>query len=83
MTGGVDQIEGIDLPVLRLIVDRDSVGFDGDAAFPFQIHIVEHLIFHLPQADGIGFFQYAVGKSTLAVVNVGDNAEIANGFLWS
>jgi len=52
------------------------MALDGDAPFPFQIHIVEHLPFrHL---YGVGILKQSVGDGRLTVVNVGDDAEISN-----
>ena len=56
VTGGVYQIEGVQLAVRRLVIEGDGVGFDGNAAFPFKLHVVKDLILHLALADGIGFF---------------------------
>ena len=78
MAGGVDQIEDVVLPVLGGVHQGDRVGLDGDAPFPFQVHVVQQLVFHLPQRHRLGQLQNPVGQGGLAVVNVGHNAEIAN-----
>ena len=47
MSGGVDQIQLINLAILRGIHHADGVGLDGDAALSFQIHCVQNLRLHL------------------------------------
>ena len=59
-----------------MIDERHGVRLDGDAAFAFQIHIIEELIFHIAQGDRLCLFEDAVGQCTFAVVDVGNNAEI-------
>jgi hypothetical protein len=49
------------------------MGFDGNAAFAFQIHTVQELILHFALCHSIGIFQQAVGKGGFAVVNVRNN----------
>ena len=47
MTRRVDQIEVIVLTVLRMIGQIDGARFNGDPAFPLNIHVVQQLIFHI------------------------------------
>ena len=49
--------------------------------FALQIHVVEHLILHLALVERIRLFQQSVGQRTLAVVDMGDNTEIAYVFI--
>jgi hypothetical protein len=56
------------------------VAFDGNAALSFEIHVIECLILHVAFADRIGVLQQSVGEGTLAVVDVGDDAEITDIF---
>ena len=51
---------------------------DGDAALALQIHVVEDLVFHVALRDRLGLLQNAVGKRAFAVVNMCNDAEIAN-----
>ena len=78
MSRGVDEVENIVLPVLGGVHQGDGVGLDGDAPLPLQVHVVQQLVFHLPQGDGLGQLQDPVGQGGLAVVDVGHDAEIAN-----
>ena len=78
VAGGVDEVQVIDFPVLGLVLELDGPGFDGDAAFSLNVHVVEELLLHLPLGDGLGQFQHAVGQGGFPVVDVGDDREIAD-----
>ena len=80
MTRGVDEVERVDLPVLRGVVEGDGAGLDGDAALALEVHIVEDLILHLARGDGVALFQQAVRQRGLAMVDMRDDAEVADVF---
>jgi hypothetical protein len=63
-----------------LVVDLDSMTFDGDPFFTFEIHIIQYLVHHFPFTDGIGSLQQSVGKGRFAVIDMGDDAEISDIF---
>ena len=63
MTGGIDKVELIDLPVERLIVHLDRVGLYGDSAFTFEIHIVKYLRCHITLCHGVGELQKPIRQS--------------------
>ena len=73
----VDEVERIFFAV-ELIFHLYGVAFDGDAPFAFQVHVVEHLA--LGHLYGARTFQQAVGQRALSVVNVGNDAEVADIF---
>src|SRR5205085_11748019 len=50
-------------------------------ALALELHRVEHLLAHLPARDGVGELENAGGERRLAVVDVGDDREVANSFL--
>ena len=60
------------------VVDRDGVHPDGDAAFAFEVHAVEDLVAEIALGDGAGLEQELVGQRALAVVDVGDDGEVAD-----
>ena len=76
--GGVDEVELVTLAVAGLVVQPDGVGLDGDAALALEVHGVEHLVLALAQAQSAGELEQAVGQRGLAVVNVGDDGEVAD-----
>jgi hypothetical protein len=54
------------------------MGLDGDAAFQFKVHGIQHLGLHLTRRQGAGQLQQPVREGGFAVVNVGDDGEIAD-----
>ena len=53
------------------------MAFDSDATFALEIHIIQHLGFHVFGSNRTGIFEKSVGKSGLAVVYVRYYAEVA------
>ena len=43
-----------------------------------QVHVVEQLLAELALGDGAGHFEQPIGQRALAVVDVGDDREIAD-----
>ena len=80
MSRGVDQVEIVDLAVARLVGQGRGLRLDGDAALLFQIHGVEHLLGHFAVGQAAAELDEAVGQGGLAVVDVGDDGEIADIF---
>ena len=78
VSGRVDEVQLIFLSVGSHIGDAHGLRLDGDAALAFQIHLVQVLLAGLALADDLGQLKDAVGKGGLAVVDMGDDAEIAN-----
>jgi hypothetical protein len=54
------------------------MGLDGDASLPFQVHVIEDLMLHLIGRKSVRHLQHAIGEGGLAVVDVGDDAEVAD-----
>ena len=78
MARGVDQVELIALAVPGLVGQPDRPCLDGDAPLSLQVHVVQQLALHLPLGYGVARLDQPVGQRGLAVVNVGDDAEISN-----
>ena len=77
VTGGVDQVELIGIAVVRLVHHAHGVGLDGDAAFALEIHGIEDLSLHFAACHGAGELKQAVAQRRLAMVDVGNDGEIA------
>src|SRR5205814_1217616 len=73
----VDQVQLVLLSLVG-VVDRDRVHLDGDAALALQVHAVEQLRAVLAGGDGAGLEKELVREGTLAVVDVGDDAIVAD-----
>ena len=77
VAGRVDQVQLVSLAVER-VVDRDGAGLDRDAALALQVHVVEQLLAELALGDRARLEQELVGQRALAVVDVGDDREVAD-----
>ena len=80
MAGRVDQVQNVRCAVLVLVGNADGLRLDRDAAFALQIHLVQILIAFFAVAYEAGVFENAIGQRGFAVVDVGDDAEIAKMF---
>ena len=78
VSGGVDEVQLVGLAVLRGVVERDALRLDGDASFALEVHRVEHLVRHFTLAQGVAQLDEAVRERGLAVVDVGDDREVAD-----
>jgi hypothetical protein len=78
VAGRVNEVQLVSLAVARRIKHRDRMRLDGDAALALQIHCIKQLIRHVARGNRAGAMQQPVGKRRLAVVNVGNDAEISD-----
>ena len=79
MTGRVDQVQGVRLPIPRVHVPHARrVELDGDAALALQVHAVQELGLHVARCDRPGPNQQPVRQRGLAVVDVGHDAKVAH-----
>ena len=78
VAGGVDEVEDVLPPVFVRVGDAHGLGLDGDAALALQVHLVQILIAGFAVADQARVFEDTIGQGGFAVVDVGDNAEIAD-----
>jgi hypothetical protein len=78
MARRVDQVEDINLAILGLVVQSHGLGLDGDAALLLDIHGIENLLAHLPVGQAAAGLDQPVGERRLAVVDMGDDGEIAD-----
>ena len=73
----IDQIQRVRFPVLRVVFHLDGVQLDRNAAFLFELHVVEDLVgLHLTRRNRSRSFQEPVGNRRFTVVDVSDDAEI-------
>ncbi len=78
VAGRVDQVQLVVDALANVVIDGDGMHADGDAAFAFEVHGVEELGLELAMRDGAGLEQELVGQGALAVIDVGDDGEIAD-----
>ena len=76
--GGVDEIQLVALAVaLRRVIESDRLRLDGDAALALELERIEHLILHLAGFEAAANLDEPVGQRGLAVIDVGDDGEVA------
>ena len=74
--GVARRIDNVDLAAFK--VDGRILGKDGDAALALQVVRIHHALGHLlVGAEGAGLAQHGVNEGGLAVVNMGDDGDIA------
>ena len=73
----IDQVQLVALTV-TLIVHDHGAGFDRDTALTFQVHVVQQLLLHVAKLDGACCFQETIGERAFAVIDVSDDAKVAN-----
>src|SRR6185503_19181408 len=64
--------------VLGLVVEAHGLRLDGDAALALDVHRVEDLLLHLPVGNIAAQLDEPVGEGRLAVVDMGDDREVAD-----
>src|SRR5574344_1251937 len=78
MAGGVDKVELIGFTVTGLVVERNAVGLDGDTAFAFKIHGVQHPRSHFALAQAAANLDQAIGQGGFAMVDMGNDGKITD-----
>ena len=81
VSGRVDQVQAVGLAVAGAVLEPDRPGLDRDPLLALEIHRVEDLAHHVPAFDGMGQLEQPVGQGRLAVVDVGDDREVAESLL--
>ena len=77
MPGRVDQVQVVSLAVCRRVGHAHGLRLDRDPALPLEVHRVEHLRHVGARVDGARELEDSVGERRLAVIDVGDDREVA------
>ena len=78
MARRVHQVQHVGLAVLRRVVEPHGLRLDGDAALALDVHRIEHLVVELALGHRAAAHQQPVGQGALAMVDMGDDREIAD-----
>ncbi len=78
VAGRVHEVQDVGLAVIGLVFEPDRLRLDGDAALALDVHGIEHLLDHVALGHGSGLLDEPVGERRLAVVDMGDNGEVAD-----
>ncbi len=77
MAGRINQVEAVSDTVPE-VIHLDGVALDGNALLPLQVHVVQYLVFHFPVAERAGQLQQPVRQCGLPMVDMCDDAKIAD-----
>ncbi len=78
VAGGVDEVQLVLDTVFGGVVQSNAVGLDGDPALALEVHGVQYLGFHFTLGKAAAHLDESIGQRRLAMVNVGDDGEIAD-----
>jgi hypothetical protein len=78
MSRCVDQVQDILLTILGGVVHAGRLQFNGNPPLSLKVHIVQHLSFHVPIADGPSGLQETIGQGGFPVVNVSNDGKVAD-----
>ena len=81
VAGRVDEVQAVDQAVPRGVLEPRRAGLDRDALLALEVHRIEDLARHLPRVDRVGHLEQAIGERGLAVIDVGDDREVAQAVL--
>ena len=81
MSRRIDQVQFVGHTVMGFIINPNRCHFNCNAALTLDIHRVKELLLHMPPLHGPGKLQQAVGQGRFPMVDVSDNAEVADSFL--
>ena len=77
MSRRINQIQFVNL-TLEIMMKGYRTGFNGDATFTLEIHVIEDLFTKVSFVERISRFDQSVCKCTFTVVNMRNNAEISD-----
>ena len=77
VAGRVDEVEPVDQAVVRRVLEADGPRLDRDPLLALEVHRVEDLARHLAGVDRVGQLEQPVRERGLAVIDVGDDREVA------
>ena len=78
MAGSVHEVKGVLLTILGNVLHGDRVRLDRDAPFALQIHGVQDLLLLVTVGYRVGDLQKTVGQGGLPMIDMGDDAEVAD-----
>ena len=82
MSGSVDEIQLKRFSVMS-VVHPDRLHLNSNAALTFEVHRVEHLVFHFAMLYRFGSFEHTISQRRLTMVDVRDNTKIPYIFIHS
>ena len=78
VSGGVDQVKNIFFSILCMVNRPHRLGFDRNAAFPLQLHVVQHLLLHFSAGQKTGLFDNPVCQGRFTVIDMRDDTKVSD-----
>jgi hypothetical protein len=78
VTRGIDQIQFEYLTGSARVGQGHGLALDGNASFPFDLHVIEDLIAKLPVADQAGVLNHSIGQGGFSMIDVSNDTEVSN-----
>ena len=80
MSGGINDIELVNLTVGCGVTQGDALRFNGDSTLSFDIHRVEYLARHFSFTQATAKLNKAVSQGRFPMIYMGDNRKISDKF---
>ncbi|MNM57247.1 hypothetical protein D3C81_684440 [compost metagenome] len=78
VAGGVNEVQLVVDTIFGFVIQSNAVSLDGDPALTLKVHGIQYLGFHFTLGQAAAHLDEAIGQRRLAMVNVGDDGEIAD-----
>ena len=78
MPGRINEIQLVATTVLAVVIQRDALRLDRDAAFTLDIERIKHLLVHLTFLQAATGLDEAICQGGFAMVDVRDDGKIAD-----
>ena len=76
MARRVNEVQLVDLTVLRLVIQRHALCLDRNTTLALQVHRIEDLLGHLTIRQAAALLDEPVSQGRLAVINMGDDGKV-------
>ena len=83
MARGVDEVQLVLLTVTGFVIQRDTLGLDGNPSLTFEIHGVQDLLGHFTVGQATADLYETVCQRGFAMVNVGDDGKVTDSAQFS
>ena len=74
----INKVQLVLMTIIRVIVKRDALGFDGNTALTLNIHGVQHLGGHVTLFQTTADLNKSISQRRLAMINMGNDRKISN-----
>ncbi len=75
MTGRINKVQNV-IPAFKFVFHLYGMALYRNSSFPFQVHVIQHLILKVAVCQGVRQLDQPVSQCTLSVVNMRYDAKI-------